>query len=218
MNSVIIAAGGSGERMQSKLPKQFALLKNKPVIVHTIEQFIKFDKNFELIVAINEQYKADFLALIKYLSRFNISLAPAGKNRFKSIKNALKLCTGDFIAVHDAVRPLVSIDLIKNCFDTAKKYGNAVPCLPPTESLRKLNKGENKAVDRNGYVLSQTPQVFASKQLKTAYRQDYSPLFTDDASVVEQLGYKIHLVEGERQNIKITYADDLKIAEVLLNN
>jgi len=218
MNSVIIAAGGSGERMQSKELKQFALLKNKPVIVHTIEQFIKFDEKIELIVAINEQYKAVFLALIKHLGHFNILLASAGENRFKSVKNALKLCTGDFIAVHDAVRPLASIDLIKNCFDAAKKYGNAIPCLPPTESLRKLNKDGNTAVNRTEYILAQTPQVFVANQLKTAYRQNYSPLFTDDASVVEQLGNKIHLVKGERQNIKITYASDLKIAEVLLNS
>ena len=218
MNSVIIAAGGSGERMQSNQLKQFALLNNKPVIIHTIEQFLNFDKNIELIIALNDSHKADFLALSKCLNHFNLKITSAGENRFKSVKNALKSCHGEFIAVHDAVRPLISRQLIEKCFREAQNYQNAIPCLPPTDSLRKLNKRENTTVNRKEYLLTQTPQVFASEQLKNAYKQDYSPLFTDDASVVEQLGYKIHLIEGERQNIKITYANDLKIAEVLLNS
>ncbi len=217
MYSVIIPAGGSGERMQGNELKQFALLQNKPVIIHTIEKFLTFSRNIEIIVAIAPIKQPYFSSILSRFSNSgNIILAPSGTTRFESVKNALSKASGNYIAIHDAVRPLISLDLINRAFNSALSKGNAVPCLPPAQSIRLNKKGQNKSLNRDEFCLVQTPQVFKAEQLISAYKADFQKVFTDDASVVEQLGFPIHLIPGERTNIKITYPEDLKIAEALM--
>ncbi|MFZ4583519.1 MAG: 2-C-methyl-D-erythritol 4-phosphate cytidylyltransferase, partial [Paludibacter sp.] len=154
-------------------------------------------------------------------------LAYGGENRFQSVLNGLNLINdSELVAIHDGVRPLVSQDTIQKCFDTAMQFGNAIPTTECIESIRQLKANKNVAVDRSTYRLVQTPQIFDSNLLKAAYMQEYSPLFTDDASVVESYfalnksnqDAKIHLVEGNRENIKITTPYDLIIAEAILKN
>jgi 2-C-methyl-D-erythritol 4-phosphate cytidylyltransferase len=144
-------------------------------------------------------------------------LALGGETRFHSVKNGLKLIPDDGIVfIHDAVRPLVSVETITNCYQTALNKGNAIPVIAVAESIRKVKGNNNKAVDRSRYFLVQTPQTFQTNLIKKAYRQEYSPFFTDDASVLEAAGEKINLVDGNRENIKITFPEDLTQVELFL--
>ena len=184
--TVIIAASGSGERMESNTPKQFIMLDEKPIIVHTINAFYSYDSKIEIVVALREGYKHywnDIFAAYQLDS--SIKVTRGGAERFHSIRNALKKCTGDLIAVHDAVRPLVSTEVISKCFDTAEIAGAAIPVLPIKSSLRKISFDESEAVDRSIYREVQTPQVFKANIIKMAYKQKYQTSFTDDATVVE---------------------------------
>jgi len=216
---VIIVAGGNGERMNANIPKQFLELHGKPILMHTIEAFNCFDKTMQIILALPET-QIDFWKLLckKYDFELTHNIVIGGKTRFNSVKNGLKLVqTPAFVAVHDGVRPLVSSSTIARCFDAAEKYGAAIPVVDLIDSIRQVNEDESISVDRTKYKLVQTPQVFEAELLKNAYEQEFSSLFTDDASVVEELGTKIHLVEGNRENIKITTEIDLKMAETFLN-
>lgn len=215
---VIIVAGGSGKRMGSDLPKQFIEVAGKPILMHTIEQFYRYASSITIILVLPEdQHNYWNELLIKY--NFNIShtVVCGGKERFHSVKNGMTKCSEQgLIAVHDGVRPLVSQSTIRQCFAAASKQKAVVPAIPANESIRKVVDGKNTALDRSQYYMIQTPQVFNSKLLYKAYEQDFSPLFTDDASVVEAMGQTVTLVEGNAENIKITRPMDLKIAEVLL--
>lgn len=211
---VIITAGGKGERMKNAVPKQFLLLNGLPVIMHSIQAFKSYSSSINIIVVLPEVHIQIWEKLCKEY-KFDIKhlVCPGGESRFHSVKNGLGLIIPDgLVAVHDGVRPLVSLALISACFDEAARKGNAVPAIQLTDSAREVSGEENHPIDRTKIRLIQTPQVFKSDTLKQAYSQSYRLSFTDDASVVESLGYAIHLVEGESSNIKITRPEDLRMA------
>lgn len=216
-NFVIVVAGGIGKRMNTTMPKQFLRLNEKPIIVHTIEKFLTWNSSVELIVVIHPDYKKEWQEIQnEWLADHVIQTTFGGVNRFGSVKNGLDLVKDNgVVAIHDAARPLVSINTIENCFQGAKEFGNSIPVVPVVESLRRLERSNSRGVNRSEFVLVQTPQCFDIKMLKQAYTQNFSETFTDDASVVESDGVKINLVEGNRENIKITEPSDLRIAESL---
>jgi len=215
---VIIVAGGSGKRFQSKIPKQFLKLRDKSVVMHSIAAFNSCMPDIEVILALPEEHYEMWQKLCdEYNFTIPHKLAKGGETRFNSVKNALELIDGEgYIAVHDGVRPLVSSKLIKNSFSETEKLGNAVPLISVNDSVRIFDKGEYQIIDRKQLKLVQTPQCFKSTILKKAYLQDYNDNFTDDASVVELYGEKIHFIDGDIDNIKITKESDLIVAESLL--
>ena len=191
----------------------------KPVLMHTIERFWSFDASIKIIAVLPEDQMGYWEELKKKYS-FSIpcTLVKGGPARFFSVKNGLEMIEDNsLVAIHDGVRPLVSIDTIKRCFDAAQKFGNAVPVISPADSVRMITEQGNMPVNRQYLRIVQTPQVFDSKLIKKAYLQDYSPEFTDDASLLEKTGEAIHLVEGNRENLKITNPEDLAVAEALFN-
>ncbi len=215
---IIIVAGGNGSRMNSAVPKQFLELQGKPVLMCTIEKFTEAipEINIVLVLAVNLKNQWEALC-VKHGFKCHYQLAEGGETRFHSVKNGLELISeGCVVGVHDAARPLVNAQTIITAFETAEQKGNASPAIPLNESLRQIEGTSNKAVDRSNYFIIQTPQCFHSTLLKKAFLQEYRSAFTDDASVVEALGEKINLIEGNRENIKITTPQDLLIAEVLL--
>ena len=216
----IIVAGGSGSRMKSDIPKQFLLLQGKPVLMHTIEAFYYSDLKPEIILVLNSEYiKLWSELIIKFNFDIPVSVVNNGEQRFHSVKNALSIVQEDsIVAVHDAVRPIVSNELITRSFRLAAESKAVIPAVTSKDSVRKKEGDHTKALNRADILLVQTPQVFQSNLLQHAYLQDYSPEFTDDASVVEKTGIKIVVTEGDYKNIKITYAEDLQLAEVYLQN
>lgn len=219
--TVIIVAGGKGERMNAGIPKQFILLGGRPVLMHTIDLFYSYNNLIDIIVVLPENQTDNWGGLCeKHAFHLRHKIVTGGANRFESVKNGLSLAANDsLIAIHDGVRPLVSTDVIDNCFYAAGLHGAAVPVTDPVESIREISAdGTSIAVDRSKYKLIQTPQVFRADILRKAYEQPFSTTFTDDASVVEASGVAIHLIEGNRENIKITTPFDLKLAELLLEN
>lgn len=222
MNShynVIIVAGGTGSRMQSTMPKQFIEIKGKPILIHTIEKFIEFDEFINIIVCVHKDYMSDAnFMMAEYFPQRNIQMVTGGDTRFYSVKNGLNCITNmnDVVGIHDAARPFVSVDTIKRCFETAAQKGNAIPVSPVFESLRMVTNGINKAVSRDDFKVVQTPQCFIVSKIKDAFEQDYSPFFTDDATVLEGIDEPIFMVEGNSENIKITNPSDLKFAELYL--
>jgi 2-C-methyl-D-erythritol 4-phosphate cytidylyltransferase len=216
----VIVAGGSGKRMGADIPKQFLELDGRPVLMHTIERFKSFDSSIEIITVLPENQLRFWIDLQKKHS-FTVphTLVKGGSNRFFSVRNGLKFVNiPGLVAIHDGVRPFVSIDTIKRCFDTAGKLGNAIPAISPTESLRILNEKGSLPVNRLHVKQIQTPQVFNAALIKKAYLQEYSPEFSDDATVLEKTGEKINLIEGNRENIKITNPEDLIISVALLKS
>ncbi len=214
----IIVAGGTGQRMQAELPKQMLPVHGKAIIIHTIEKFLAYDAAIHLIVAIHESLEGTLLNLLRQQGIQNrVQLVPGGKTRFGSVKNALEAIGGEgVVGIHDAARPLVSIDTIARCYAAAVRNGNAIPVVAMNESLREIKPGGSTAADRNRYKIVQTPQCFDVALIKKAFEQQDSPAFTDDATVLESAGGHIHLVEGNPENIKITYPADLKIAALFL--
>jgi 2-C-methyl-D-erythritol 4-phosphate cytidylyltransferase len=217
----VIVAGGKGVRMNSPVLKQFIELKGKPILMRSIEAFAQFDPNIALFVVIPaDQFKTWYNLCDSYQFTIPHHLVEGGNTRYESVSHALDLIRQEgVIAVHDGVRPLVSNDLLRRCFETAEKMGSAIPSRPIVESLRQqTSHGKTIGVDRNDYVTVQTPQVFHSIILKTAYRQAEPNNYSDDASLVDGFGIAINLVEGERRNIKITDPIDLKVAEWVLSD
>jgi 2-C-methyl-D-erythritol 4-phosphate cytidylyltransferase len=215
---VVIVAGGSGKRMGAEIPKQFLELAGRPVLMHTIERFKSFNDAVEIITVLPENQLRHWCELQEKYS-FNIpqTLVKGGSARFFSVRNGLKFVNiPGLVAIHDGVRPFVSIDTIKRCFDTAEKLGNAIPTISPTESLRIMTDQGSLPVSRFNVKQIQTPQVFSAELIKKAYMQEYSTEFTDDATVLEKTGEKINLIEGNRENIKITNPEDLLISTALL--
>ncbi|MGB4292045.1 MAG: 2-C-methyl-D-erythritol 4-phosphate cytidylyltransferase [Bacteroidales bacterium] len=214
----LIVAGGSGKRMGIDTPKQFLELAGKPVLMHTIERFRKFNSSIEIITVLPENQLRFWNELLKKYS-FDIphTLVKGGKHRFISVKNGLEFVNGPgLVAIHDGVRPLVSRETLKRCFEAAEKYGNAIPVISPSESIRIVTDEGTEPINRAKIKIVQTPQVFDIDTIKNAYKQDYDPCFLDDATVLEKTGVKINLVEGNRENIKITNPEDLFIAQTLL--
>jgi 2-C-methyl-D-erythritol 4-phosphate cytidylyltransferase len=215
----LIVAGGSGSRMGTNIPKQFLELAGKAVLMHTIERFTAFDESIRIIAVLPDDQLGFWEALkIKYSFSVPHKIVAGGAQRFYSVKNGLSEVDDEsLVAIHDGVRPLVSVDTIKRCFHAAKDFGNAVPVISPSDSVRMITEKGNMPVSRHSLRLIQTPQVFNAKLIKKAYQQTYNPDITDDATLLEKTGVTIHLVEGNRENIKITNREDLAIAEALLH-
>lgn len=210
----VIVAGGSGKRMGGEVPKQFLVLAGKPVLMHSIEKFRAFSDSVEIIVVLPEnqlRYWNDLQK--KYAFSIAHTIVKGGKARFYSVRNGLKFVDDHgLVAIHDGVRPLVTNETIKRCFEAAERLGNAIPVITPGDSLRIITGKGSAPVGRVNVRLVQTPQVFMTDIIRKAYLQDYIPEFTDDATVLERTGVKINLVEGNRENIKITNPEDLIIA------
>ena len=220
MDYIIIVAGGKGLRMGSDIPKQFLPIGGKPVLMRTLERFREFSKDIHIILVLPEAQQAYWHELCQeYHFDVEYTLANGGQTRFHSVQNGLAKVPDDAIGVvgvHDGVRPFPSIEVIRNCYTTAREKKAVIPVIPVVETVRHLEGDQSKTVPRDAYRLVQTPQTFDIQLLKAANRQPYNDGFTDDASVVEAFGYNITLVEGNRENIKITTPYDLKIAEVLI--
>ena len=223
MDYVIIVAGGKGLRMGSDIPKQFLPIGGKPVLMRTLERFREYDKDLKIILVLPEAQQDYWQGLCKeYGFQVEYQLANGGQTRFHSVQNGLALIPDNaegVVGVHDGVRPFPSIDVIRNCYATARDKKAVIPVIPVVETVRHLlvhSKDKSITVPRDEYRLVQTPQTFDIQLLKAANRQPYNDGFTDDASVVESYGHEITLVEGNRENIKITTPYDMKIAEVLI--
>lgn len=217
----IIVAGGSGTRMRSAVPKQFLLLNGIPVLMHTINAFHLSHTQPQIIVVLHpdsHQYWHDLCT--EHNFTIPHQLVSGGETRFHSVKNGINLIEDDdaIIAIHDAVRPLVTKEIIDEAFDCAEQYGNAIVAIKSRDSVRQIKDNRSQSLNRDEIYLIQTPQTFQAAQLKKAYLQPYQESFTDDASVVEQTGVNINLVGGSYQNIKITFPEDIAIAEFLLRN
>jgi len=215
--SIIITAGGIGKRMNSHLPKQFMLINDRPILMYTIEQFYMFDSKAQIIITLPSEWKEHWEDLIRENDfRIPHRIIDGGVERYDSIKNALKLCGGDYIMVHDGVRPLVNQQTLKSCSIEVKKKKAVVPVIEVTESMRLVEGNTNRAVDRSSFRIVQTPQCFEREILEKAYEGEFHSGITDDASLVEESGVEIHTVPGNIENIKITSKTDLLYAEQLL--
>ena len=217
----IIVAGGSGSRFGSNTPKQFLSLSGKPVLMHTIDKFAAL-AGVEIIVVLPAAFVGwwhDLCAEYGFATEHRVVVG--GANRFDSVKNAIVTISvqpGDTIAVHDGVRPLASTELIASAFACAEAKGSAIPVVAVTDSIRRVldGNGSSEPLSRESLRAVQTPQVFDAVALRSAYNAEYSPFYTDDASVLEHNGGVIHMIDGEVTNIKITHPDDLTIAEMLM--
>lgn len=217
---VIIVAGGKGLRMGGDIPKQFVPINGMPVLMRTIEAFYAYDSQINIILVLPSAHQAYWKGLCEeYHFSIPYQLANGGETRFHSVKNGLALIpsTGGVVGVHDGVRPFVAQSVIKECYEQAAQLQAVVPVTEVLETVRYIREdGGSETVPRDRYKLVQTPQVFTVDLLKKAYAQEYIPLFTDDASVVEHCGATVHLVKGNIENIKLTTPFDLKVAEALL--
>ncbi|MBZ4192119.1 2-C-methyl-D-erythritol 4-phosphate cytidylyltransferase [Niabella beijingensis] len=216
--TAVIVAGGTGVRMGTELPKQFLLLKNKPLLYYTIDTFLKTYEDLDIVLVLPEAYTDMGQEIIDaYFDKDRVRLTIGGVTRFESVKNGLQLIDEEaIIFVHDAVRCLVSSGLIRRCYEQAVETGSAIPVVPSSDSVRLLTEDGSDALERDKIVLVQTPQVFHSKILIPAFSIGQKEKFTDEASVVEAFGMKVSLVEGEKNNIKITHPVDLAVAAQLL--
>ena len=218
---VIIVAGGSGHRMGSDLPKQYMDLAGKPVIVHTLERFIDFDPHMRIVLVLAKDHRGFWNDISgAFAHDRGIILTSGGETRYESVKSGLQhLEDGLIVGIHDAVRPLVSMDTLKRCYGLAAEKGSCIPVTEMDETIRMIGKpGHSVHMDRSTLRRVQTPQVFKSEMLRKAYQEPFDPAFTDDASVFESLYEEVYTVEGNRENIKITTPVDLQLAEVLIRS
>ena len=224
---IIVVAGGKGLRMGSDIPKQFLPIGGKPVLMRTLERFREYSEDLQIILVLPEAQQEYWQELCKkYDFKVEYLLANGGQTRFHSVQNGLALVPDNaegVVGIHDGVRPFPSIEVIRNCYETARTAKAVIPVIPVVETVRHLTGGqarcevESVTVPRDEYRLVQTPQTFDIQLLKAANRQPYNDGFTDDASVVESYGHKITLVEGNRENIKITTPYDITVAEAIIN-
>ena len=215
----IIVAGGTGSRMNSTAPKQFLLLEGKPILMHTMQAFHDCNLKPQIILVLNiHQHQAWEELCATFDFQVPHEVVMGGDERFYSVQNGLKRIKGEaVVAIHDAVRPLISPELIATSFLEAEQSGNAVLGVTPTDSVRKIiSEEQTEALDRSKLMLIQTPQTFKLEQLRKAYQQPFRNEFTDDASVVERAGFDVHVIPGARENIKITYAEDMVIASLFM--
>lgn len=218
MDYVIIVAGGKGLRMGGEVPKQFMPVGGLPVLMRTMLRFREYSPDLHVILVLPKAQQEYWRSLCRQ-HQFNVPylLAQGGRTRFHSVQNGLMLIPDDaqgLVGVHDGVRPFVSVDVIARCYEAAKTERAVIPVTPVVETLRHIPTQKN--VLRSDYCMVQTPQVFDIQVLKAANRQPYQDGFTDDASVVEAYGHEVKMVDGNRENIKITTPFDLKIAETLI--
>lgn len=215
--SVIITAGGIGKRMGTDLPKQFLEIQGKPILLHCLEKFHSFDPALEIIITLPADWMSYWTELLKtFHCEIPHRVSTGGQERFHSIQMALSQCTGDFIMVHDGVRPLVSHETIQRCIEGLAHSESVIPVLAVKDSLRVLTKDGSEMVNRNDYKLVHTPQCFKAELLKKAYQTSFHEGMTDDASVVGLIGPEPFLVKSNEENIKITTSSDLAIAAALL--
>ena len=217
----ILVAGGKGLRMGGDIPKQFLPIGGKPVLMRTIEVFCQAYPDIHIILVLPVSQQDYWQQLCQdYHFTVPVQIADGGETRFHSVSNGLKLIPEGIegtVGVHDGVRPFVSVETIRRCYDEAVEFGAVVPVVSVVETVRQLLKdGTSVTVPRDEYKLVQTPQTFRISLLKEAYQQPYTSFFTDDASVVEALGKPVHLVEGNRENIKITTPADIRFVNGLL--
>lgn len=218
MDYVVIVAGGKGLRMGSDRPKQFLPIGGKPVLMHTIERFRDYSANLHIILVLPQSQHDYWQQLCcQYNFTVDYTMTNGGDTRFHSVQHGLAIIPDDadgVVGIHDGVRPFPSLDVIRKCYATARKEKAVIPVVPVVETLRHIPTSHN--VLRSDYCLVQTPQTFDIQLIKAANMQPYSEAFTDDASVVEAFGHKVTMVEGNRENIKITTPFDLLIAESIL--
>jgi len=215
--SVIITAGGIGKRMGTDLPKQFLEIQGKPILLHCLEKFHSFDPALEIIITLPADWMSYWTELLKtFQCEIPHRVSTGGQERFHSIQMALSQCTGDFIMVHDGVRPLVSHETIQRCIEGLAHSESVIPVLAVKDSLRALTTTGSEMVDRNAYKLVHTPQCFKADLLKKAYQTSFQEGMTDDASVVGLIGPEPFLVKSNEENIKITTSSDLAVAAALL--
>lgn len=211
--NVVIVAGGVGNRMKSVIPKQFLSIKEKPIIVHTISAFLEAQKDIFICIAAPKEHLEMMRNIIQsHFQDENILICEGGETRFHSVKNALQHCNGKFVMIHDAVRPCIDANWLKNLMKTVEIHKSAIPYVKLNDSLRMMHQGKYVYVNREDFIRIQTPQCFELTTLKKAFEKEYSPAFTDDASVWESEGNDLFFVEGLERNIKITTPDDLDIA------
>jgi 2-C-methyl-D-erythritol 4-phosphate cytidylyltransferase len=218
MKYALIVAGGSGSRMQSTTPKQFIEVGSLPILMRAIRAFYQYSQEIKIIVVIPEEHFTVWSKLVEN-HHFNIpcQLVKGGKTRFESVKNGLHSVENEgLVAIHDGVRPFITSQLIDQCYKSADEYGSGVAAVIPKDSIRELTESGNRTLNRHQYRLIQTPQTFEVSIIKQAYLSTGDIGFTDDASVAENVGIKISLVEGDYSNIKITTPEDIKIAQALL--
>jgi 2-C-methyl-D-erythritol 4-phosphate cytidylyltransferase len=219
MNYAIIVAAGKGLRTSCSLPKQFALLNGLPVVLHSVLAFHRQMKEVEIIIVLNQEHRGYWDEILRHHVVPRHTVVDGGQERFDSVKNALATIPhleDSLVAIHDAARPLITGEMIFNLFEAAKDKGAAVPGRMPADSVRFGTLSNNGIIDRKSIFLIQTPQVFRGEILKNAYQEKYLPDFTDDASVVEKSGVPIHIIEGDKENFKITFPGDHQLAESIL--
>lgn len=216
---VIIVAGGKGLRMGTTIPKQFLELNGKAIILHTLKKFRAALPQAELLLVLPDTELDRWKEIASNTPFHELKTASGGKTRFDSVRSGLQLIQkSGVVGIHDAVRPFVAEKVIQDCFETAEKKGTAIPVVKLKDSIRKLEGNGSSTVDRELFRIVQTPQCFKTELIKEAYQQNYRENFTDDASVVEENGTEVHLVDGNFENIKITTLEDLRIGEALLNH
>ncbi len=214
----VIVAGGTGTRMNNTVPKQFLLLNHKPVLFYTLDTFLKAYDDMQIILVLPEEHVAAGQEIIDAFFDYDrIKITIGGRTRFHSVQNGLALIEEESIVfVHDAVRCLITSDLVQRCYDTAVEHGSAIPVIDSKDSVRIVKGANNEAIERSSVKLVQTPQTFHSKILLPAFNIDYKDKFTDEATVVEAFGLRVQLVEGEEDNFKITKPTDLILAELII--
>lgn len=220
MDYAIIVAGGKGTRMGASIPKQFLPVNGLPVLMQTIKRFKECGDGLEIIIVLpKEQHEYWYDLCKKHRFTSTYTVAEGGETRFHSVKNGLAMIPDDaegIVGVHDGVRPFPSVEVIRNCYETARTAKAVVPVIPVVETLIHIDgQGNSETVPRDSYRLVQTPQAFDIQLLKRAYKQPYQDSFTDDASVVDSIGQEITLIDGNRENIKITTPFDLRMARIL---
>lgn len=220
MDYAIIVAGGKGTRMGASIPKQFLPVNGLPVLMQTIKRFKECGDDLEIIIVLpKEQHEYWYELCKKHRFTSTYTVAEGGETRFHSVKNGLAMIPDDaegIVGVHDGVRPFPSVEVIRNCYETARTAKAVVPVIPVVETLIHIDgQGNSETVPRDSYRLVQTPQAFDIQLLKRAYKQPYQDSFTDDASVVDSIGQEITLIDGNRENIKITTPFDLRMARIL---
>ena len=214
----LIVAGGMGSRMGSETPKQFLNLGGKPILMKTLQVFHSYSPELNIVLVLHTELTGQWNELC-HRHGFDVPfrLAPGGRERYDSVKNGLQLVDDDcLVAVHDGVRPLVSERIISESFTLAATFGAAIPVMPLNETIREIKEGQGHVIDRSFLFSVQTPQTFRAGLLKKAYLQEYRREFTDDATLVEAMGEKVHDFPGESRNIKITRQEDLLLAEMIL--
>ncbi len=220
MDYAVIVAGGKGLRMGASIPKQFLPVNGLPILMLTIKRFREYDGSLRIILVLPKEQHEYWNELCKnYHFTDAYAVVEGGETRFHSVRNGLAAIPDDtqgVVGIHDGVRPFPSVEVIRACYETARTAKAVMPVVPVVETVRHIVAGgKTETVDRADYRLVQTPQTFDIQLLKQAYAQPYRDCFTDDASVVESAGHEVTLIEGNRENIKITTPFDLRIARIL---